>query len=331
MTEDDTLRLSDDTVDIKLNDYQRSNLLFLLLLVTCDVGPFRRLHTGEWASDVIRLLDETDVLAFPQLLKSFPELLKELKEDGCKVSPQKAQAFQKTLQELLERHNKTAQRLGYPHAQELTEAQYLELEKSLKELEEQDPEIKAAAEKVSERLQDLYQQAMDRFQESLVENKLQLIRHSLPFVENPQEKRRRLAVIQEVYRVKNDFQAAGEHFSLGFIDQGVEAIINGDWEELKQIEDLYNYSDETDPGILQYREKHAVFRTLFQSARLEPLSSHSEDLRVLPGGKAGIPNVECSKCEAQVPGDAEHCHECGAKQPLCGNCSRVFELCTCNR
>lgn len=147
--DDDPLREEDATVAVHLNDYQRSNLLFLLKLIAWKIGPFRHLD-GSWVAEVVDLVDGVDVLAHPHVSRSFPDLLWDLKRDGFSVDPTAAIGFFKDFEALLQKHEQTAQRLGYPHVQEMS-AEYLqELEVELKQIEEENPELKKAGVQVTE-------------------------------------------------------------------------------------------------------------------------------------------------------------------------------------
>lgn len=128
---------------------------------------------------------------------------------------------------------------------------------------------------------------MQRFVESTLKRKLALLQDSLPFVDNHQERKRRFRLIQEMYVAKDRLEVEDHSFGLAFVDQGIEAIINGDWTEVRELAGHFTYDYERGEIRDRYKEKHAVFRDILRRAVDEALPSDPFTLVAHKGGAWG--------------------------------------------
>lgn len=140
--------------------------------------------------------------------------------------------------------------------------------------------VTSLSSKLSERL-------MQCFFESTLRRKLSLLHDSLPFVDNRQERKRRLHLLQEMYVARAKLEDENCIFGLSFVDQGIEAIINGDWVEVRELAEHFNYKHESEIIRSRYAERHAIFCDLLRRAADEALPSDPFTLVVKKGGAWG--------------------------------------------
>lgn len=141
-------------------------------------------------------------------------------------------------------------------------------------------------EEVASQKVDLMNRLMEMSHLWFMQKTLSLLQNSMPFVENRAETKRRLGLIQELCAARAKLESENEIFGLMHVQIAVEALINGDWKEVKRLSEDFTYDYECKEIQERYGPKHAIFKDILKRAYTEVLPSKFGQISVLPGGKA---------------------------------------------